>query len=221
MNVTRILLRANAAAFVLLILFAFRRKSLRSERRLALAIAASVALQYVLSLVMDLGMLGIVRVDATSNKVMVETDVERRTGNLIFRAKYSDPESFQDYVYVYDPSEVYFDSYSVNYTRRSRPFNSGRRRGAGESFPGDGRLRMISLPASARVARTYKQPSGSKDPNFVSSINVQFFYERGGKSDAEHAEKVAKFGNMGSKGRFMIKKNGVFEDVERLDGKIR
>ena len=81
---------------------------------------------------------------------------------------------------MYDPSEVYFDSYSVNYTRRLRPFNSGRLRGAGESFPGDGRLRMICLPASARVARAYKQPSGSKDSNFCVEHQRAFFYERGG-----------------------------------------
>lgn len=214
-NVTRMLVRVNTLAFLALAVYFVKSKSQGSKRRVLVAIAASVALQYMLPLLMDLAMLGSVRVDASSNKLVTESDVDRRSGGMIFRAKYNDPESFQDYVFAYDPAKVYFDRYSVNYTRRSRKFNSGPRSDKGEAFPGEKDWRMISLPAAAGVGRTYRQPSGSKDPNFVSSVIVQFFYEKGNKTEAEHEEKLAKFKNIEGSGRFMIKQGGKFETVQR------
>lgn len=216
LNVTRIVMRVNTLVFLALMALFVRRRAQRVQRTVALGLAASVALQYLLPLVLDLAMLGSVRVDRFSNKLETGVDIDRRSGYPIFRAKYNDPESFQDYVFVYDPTDVHFDSYSVNYTRRARKFNSSRRRDKGSVFPEDGNLRMISLPGAAGVASTYRQPSGSKDANFVSSIIVQFFYEKGGKTDAEHQVKLANFRNIGTKGRFMIKKNGKFEDVVRM-----
>jgi hypothetical protein len=223
-NVTKTLLRVNTLAFVGLAVFLIKGKGTapRMQRRLAMAVAASVALQYLLPLVMDAaGMLGGVRVDASSNKLMVEWDFDRQTKDPYFRSKYSDPESFQDYVFVYDPSDVHFDSYSANYTRRSRKLNGPRRSDKGEVFPGDPSLRMISIPEAAGAPRTYRQPSGSKDPGFVSSITAQFFYQSAGKSVAENAEKLAKFQRIETKGRFLIKTNGMFEEVPRLAGSIR
>ncbi len=218
---SKILIRVNTLAFVALVVLLSTGRAKRMQRGLTMAVAASVALQYLLPLVVDLAMLGWVRVDGTSNKLMMEWEINRRTNDPYLRTKYSDPESFQDYVFVYDPTEVHFDSYSVNYQRRSRTFNSGRRRYTGRVFPGNANLRMISIPATAGVSRGYRQPSGTRHSNFVSGIFAQFFYERAGKSDTEHEEKLAKFRNMKTKGRFMIKKDGVFEDVQRLEGPIR
>lgn len=221
-GVTKFLLRANTLAFVGLVVFFLKGKKAQGmQRGLAMALAASVALQYLLPVVMDLAMLGAVRVDETSNKLMVEWDFDRKTNDLYFLTKYSDPESFQDYVFVYDPSEVHFDSYNANYTRRSRKFNGPRRSDKGQVFPGDPTLRMISLPAAAGAPMSYRQPSSSKNPGFVSGITAQFFYKSEGKSSAEHDEKLAKFKNIETKGRFMIKTNGAFQDVERLAGSIR
>ena len=166
----------------------------------AVLLALGVVLWY-------LSTLGAVRVDADSNKLLVASSVER--GSKVFRAKYKDPESFDDYVFVYDPSEVLFDSYSVNFTRRDGSRNSGRLTRKGEIFPGDASKRMISLAGAARSnARKYVQPSGSRAKDFVSGITVQFFLT-GTRSEEENA----RFQAVGERGQFMVRKGGKYLPV--------
>jgi hypothetical protein len=176
---------------------------------------AVLATIVVLLLFVVLPLLGGIRLDADSDKLLVETTTDRRTGDAIIRVKYKDPDSFQDYVFVYDPKDVYFDSYSVNHRRRSKQQNSGRRTSPGVPFPPDAALRMISLPAAANASTTYRQPGSSRDNNFVNDIIVQFFLAKDGKSEDEYAEKLEKFNAILSKGRFMVRKGDAFVDVER------
>jgi hypothetical protein len=182
-----------------------------SVDKLMLVFGASAVLQVILFFLVEFQ--GGINLDADSDKLLVESVQDTKTG--IFRAKYKDPDSFSDYVFVYDPAEVHFDSYSVNYTRRGGKSNSGRVTAKGEKFPGDTTKRMISLPETAGVRRPYKQPSGSRMKTFVSSIIVQFFYNRGDRTDVEHASDFAKFKAIGTKGRFMVKQDGKYVDVKR------
>lgn len=233
-NVTDIAIRVNTLVFLLLVGRAMRLyergmalyfggKSVTSMasigKNLATALAVSVGLQFVLpqipALMARLGVLGKVRVDIDSDKLFTETAVNPNTDVRIFRAKYKDPDSFQDYVFVFDPKEVAFDRYSVNYSRRKGRVNSLSRYDKGEVFPEDPSLRMISLPKAAGVSRRYAQPSSSKDPNFVANVIIHFFYERGGRTDAEHEAALEKFQNIGKKGRFMARRDGQYEEVPR------
>ena len=154
-----------------------------------------------------------VRLDADSNKLLSELTVEGPSN--VFRAKYKDPLSFNDYVFVYDPSEVYFDSYSVNYARRNGRRLSGPQTRKGDAAPGDATKRMISLPAAANVASRYNQPSSSRAANFVSGITVQFFYTRGERSEEQHADMLAKFQALATKGQFLVRRGDAYTPVAR------
>jgi hypothetical protein len=85
----------------------------------------------------------------------------------------------------------------------------------GVVFPEDVSKRMISLPTTAKAKRTYDQPLGSRSNSFLMSVIVQFFYNRGDRTDVEHVSDFAKFKAIGTKGRFMVLKNGVYVDVKR------
>jgi len=112
-------------------------------------------------------------------------------------------------VFVFDPTEVHFDSYSVNYVRRDDARTGGMRSHKGAAFPGYVSKRMISLPGSAGVrSRWYTQPSSSRDRRFVSAITAQFFYTRGDRSEEEHREALAKFHSLDTKGQFMVLRRG-------------
>ena len=154
-----------------------------------------------------------VRLDADSNKLLSELTMEGPSN--VFRAKYKDPLSFNDYVFVYDPSEVYFDSYSVNYARRNGRRLSGPQTRKGDAAPGDATKRMISLPAAANVASRYNQPSSSRAANFVSGITVQFFYTRGERSEEQHADMLAKFQALATKGQFLVRRGDAYTPVAR------
>ena len=67
--------------------------------------------------------MGSIRLDSDSNTLLDIFTFEK--GSHIYRTKYRDPASFDDYVFVFDPSEVHFDSYSVNYVRRDGARNGG------------------------------------------------------------------------------------------------
>lgn len=196
------------------------RKSMFGVKKLALTrrslvIGLAIAITFASGFYFLLPHLGGVRVDADSNKLMTMTTTDRKTNAHIFRAKYRHPESFQDYVFVYDPKEVTFDRYSVNYQRRKGKINSGPKVNMGEVFPENREMRMISMPGAVGMTRKYTQPSGSKDPNFVQDIVVQFFLDKGERTDAEYEAALEKFKDMGTKGRFMVKKEGEFVEVAR------
>lgn len=134
---------------------------------------------------------GSIRLDADSNTILAMFTSER--GNNIFRAKFKDPASFEDYVFVFDPSEVHFDTYGVNLVRRDGAKGGGTRSDKGSVFPNDASKRMISLTGAANAStRRYNQPSSSRASNFVSAITAQFFYTRGDRSEEEHQEALAK-----------------------------
>lgn len=120
-----------------------------------------------------------------------------------------------DYVFVYDPSEVYFDSFSVNYTRRDGKRNSGPQTSKGGAFPEDAAKRMISLPKAAKAPVRYNQPSSSRAKNFVSGITVQFFYTRGERTDEQHESMLAQFQALATKGQFLVRRGGAYEPVAR------
>jgi len=177
-----------------------------------------IALVVVLTLFVIVGLYFVldplgVRLDADSNKLLSELTVEGPSN--VFRAKYKDPLSFNDYVFVYDPSEVYFDSYSVNYARRDGRRLSGPQTRKGDAAPGDPAKRMISLPAAANVASRYTQPSSSRARNFVSGITVQFFYTRGERSEEQHASMLAKFEALATEGQFLVRRGDAFQPVAR------
>ena len=152
---------------------------------------------------------GSIRLDADSNTILDIFTFEK--GSDIYRVKYRDPASFEDFVFVFDPSEVHFDSYSVNYVRRDGARTGGVRSDKGGVFPGDVSKRMISLPAAAgAISRRYTQPSSSRANNFVSAITAQFFYTRGGRTDQEHQDALAKFKALETNGQFMAMRGGVF-----------
>jgi hypothetical protein len=147
------------------------------------------------------------RVDVDSNMLMTQMT----GGNpMSYLTRYRNPDSFEDYVFAYDPKEVYFDTFSVFYTRQRTKLSSGMLTNKGGVFPDDPTKRMISLPMAANASRVYRQPSSSKDGNFVVSINASFFYTPKG-----NAEELEKFKAISSKGRFMVKKNGKYRDVQR------
>lgn len=156
--------------------------------------------------------MGSIRLDADSNTILDIYTFEQ--GSYVYRAKYRDPMSFEDYVFVFDPSEVVFDSYAVNYARRDGARNGGMRTDKGVVFPGDVSKRMISLPGSAGAfTRRYTQPSSSRANNFVSAITAQFFYTRGSRSEEAHQDALAKFRTLDTRGQFMVLRNGVFVPV--------
>jgi len=156
--------------------------------------------------------LGSIRLDADSNTILDIFTIER--GSNVYRAKYRDPASFEDYVFVFDPDEVHFDSYSVNYVRRDGARTGGMRSHQGAVFPQDGSKRMISLPGSSGMrSRWYTQPSSSRDRSFVSAITVQFFYTRGDRSEEEHREALDKFHSLDTKGQFMVLRRGRYIPV--------
>jgi hypothetical protein len=151
---------------------------------------------------------GKIRLDEDSDKlVTIMTGVDK----LTYRARYKHPDSFEDYVFVYDPSNVYFDTFGVTYTRQNRKFGSDLMDTKGSIFPNEPSLRMISLPAAAGVSKRYTQPSGSKDGNFVVSILTQFFFDPSQNSAAN----LTKFQAIATKGRFMVKKDGQYVEVRK------
>jgi hypothetical protein len=182
-----------------------------SNLLVAIAVAGAFA-----ALVMKALSLG-VRLDANSNKLLSELTMEGESH--VYRAKYKDPQSFHDYVFVYDPSEVYFDSYGVNYTRRDGRRNSGLQTSKGDAFPGNAAKRMISLPAAANAPSRYNQPSSSRAKNFVSGITVQFFYKRGERSEEQHESMLAKFEALATKGEFLVRRGGRYQPVVRSRGR--
>lgn len=156
---------------------------------------------------------GGIRLDADSDMLMTRM-IEGST--MIYRTKYRDPDSFQEYVFVYDPKEVYFDKYSVNYTRQNLKLNSGMKDNKGVVFPDDPSKRMISLPRAANAPGSYRQPKGSRDGNFLVNVIAQFFYTPRGDSD-----ELARFQAIASKGRFMVKKDGKYVDVRKSPRRYR
>jgi hypothetical protein len=151
--------------------------------------------------------LGSIRLDPDSNTVVRMFTM--LGGNHIYRVKFRDPASFQDYVFVFDPSEVHFDTYGVNYARRDGARGGGTRTDKGAPFPDDASKRMISLTGSANApTRGYTQPRSSRARNFVSAITAQFFYTRGDRSEEEHEEALAKFRALGTNGQFMVMRGG-------------
>ena len=146
---------------------------------------------------------GSIRLDADSNTIM------KMSSSTVFRTKFKDPASFEDYVFVFDPSEVHFDTYGVNYVRRDGARSGGMRSDKGVVFPNDASKRMISLPGAANaLSRRYTQPSSSRASNFVSAITAQFFYARGNRSEEDHQEALAKFRALETKGQFMVVRGG-------------
>ena len=179
-----------------------------AQKLTPLAVASVVCVIILLGLYLG-PTLGAVSVDRDSNTLLYMTNFE--VGSFVYRVKYRDPGSFDDYVFVYDPMESSFDSYSVNYSRRDGARSSGRMFDKGEVFPDDPSKRMVSLPAAARApTRRYIQPSSSRAKNFVSSIIVQFFYVRGDKPEDNHQDALAKFNALATKGQFMVKRGGAY-----------
>lgn len=166
---------------------------------------------YVIVLLFQHFMTGAIRFDEDSNK-LVTLMMGGGGDKFTYRARYKHPDSFQDYVFVYDPSEVYFDNFNVNYTRQNRRFISGTVDTKGSIFPDEPSLRMISLPLAAGVSsRGYKRPSSGEDGNFVVSILTQFFFDPKQNSAAN----LAKFQAIATKGRFMVKKDGQYVEVRK------
>lgn len=162
--------------------------------------------------------LGAIRLDRNSNKLMTQLKMERNSH--IFRAKFKDPDSFDDYVFVFDPNEVHFDWYSVNYSRRDGTRNSGEVYNKGAVFPDDPSKRVISMPRAARAnTRRYAQPRSSRAKNFVSSIITTFAYTRKDESEEVYQELLAKFQALATKGQFMIKRRSNYKPVERSSGR--
>ena len=162
-----------------------------------------------------LPLLGGIRLDADSNKMLTERTVDFKSGEEIIRTIFKHPDSFEDYVFVYDPTEVFFDAYSVNHRRQKSKLNSGRRSGSTGIFPPDPSKRMISISSAAGASQGYRQPRSSRDGTFIHDITIQFFYGKGDKNDDEHAEKLEKFNAILTKGQFMIKRGNTFVEVER------
>ena len=155
---------------------------------------------------------------ATNGELMwqlTSTNYTILSGPLItYRTKFHKPHSFEDYVFVYDPTEVYFDVFSVRYKMQRKSYNSGRLNMNTEErvFPDDASKRMISLPlAAGSPSRRYTQPSSDRDPNFLVSIVMQFFFH----STPGRTCDLAKFQDISTMGQFMVKKNGIYVDIEK------
>lgn len=150
-----------------------------------------------------------------SNKLFAQKAKNAEGTQFIVRAKYVDPRSFDDYVFVYDPTETYFDSFVVTLNRRRGKINSGYKTIKGIPFPQDDSKRMISLHHAVGGRYAYIRPSATDDPNRLSVIWTQFFYERGLKTDEQHADALAKFNTILAKGSFLIKTKGMYIPVEK------
>lgn len=170
---------------------------------------------------------GGVRVDIDSDRMTTETYFDEKRGHHVHRVRYMNPRSFEDCVVAYNPEEVAFDWYSVNYSRRKERINSGPRSNEGEVFPGDLDMRMISLPAAAGARRLYRQPFGRRAPNFVNSIVVQFFLQKVDAPEDQQDEEAVenfqhyesalqKFQNFETKGSLLVKRNGQFVPVGKV-----
>ena len=177
-------------------------------------VAVAVVIGLVVGLILHKAMglssrVGSIRLDADSNTILAMFANER--GNNIYRAKFRDPASFEDYVFVFDPSEVHYDTYGVNYVRRDGARGGGTRTDKGVVFPNDASKRMISLTGAANApSRRYGQPSSSRANNFVSAITAQFFYTRGDRSEEEHQAALAKHRALGTNGQFMVLRGGSY-----------
>lgn len=138
---------------------------------------------------------------------------------------YFKPSSFDDYVFVYDPEVVLFDTMAMTLARRGKKsmrMQTLARKdlpmSVSEMFPGDEDLRMISLPKMLGVSRSYRTPGSrsltSPSLHVVSRLRAHFFYRRKqGDSSEEHAENFAKFIRVVTHGRFMKLVDGAYEEV--------
>lgn len=149
-----------------------------------------------------------------SNKLFAQKARNAQGTQFIVRTRYVDPQSFEDYVFVYDPAVTYFDTFIVTLNRSRGKTSSGHKSIKGVPFPMDNSKRMISLQHSVARRYSYVRPRRD-DGTTTSTIWTQFFYYRGLRTDEQHADALAKFNTILTEGKFFVKVNGTYTPVQK------
>lgn len=137
-----------------------------------------------------------------SNKLSCEFDfIRQEADTYVYRGKYDKPAKYNACIFLFDPSEVYFDSYAI--TCRGRISRSSSK---GSVFADDPSKSMISISGAVPCPNS----EGS-----LESVTITFTYRRGGRPDNEHQDALAKFEALHTKGQFMVLRSGSYEPLAK------
>jgi hypothetical protein len=136
-----------------------------------------------------------------------------QVGNLsVFRGHFIHPESFEAFVFVYDPVLASFDNLMVTMYKNKVTRATGRVSMVGAVFPDDPTKRMISIYRLISGVDSYIQPR-STSPDFLRGVLVQFFLSSDGKTADQYSEAAARFNALPTIGKFMVRRNGRFQEI--------